>query len=295
MRQCRSEPAMACCIVIVLGLVLLSIFHTASLRTILAPSNLGHLEGPPCSWPGTNSTTAIITLLTDKPFEYGQGALRLIRSIQAKGGVPGVDMVLLELAEKPLPAEMRKLLVSAGWNTCVIPRIPPSFDDWIPEPFIDQYSKLHIWRMVQYQRVLYLDSDCLVTGSLKPLMNLSLEHKIWAGRDFRNGIWVSGFNMGVFMIRPDVTEFARLLELKQDPASTYEFKMAEQGFLNAVYSGQWAELDFVYNANLAVYLQDPSTWARFKDKIRVVHFTMSKPWSCDWKLYEPLCFAWTFG
>ena len=61
-------------------------------------------------------------------------------------------------------------------------------------------------------------------------------------------------NGGVLVLRPNVTTYEHLLrEAKVDARSRRARWYAEQGFLNHVFAGQWADIGFVHNANLAIY------------------------------------------
>jgi len=234
----------------------------------------------------------IVTMLTDDTDNYGRGALALIRSIKARTRTKA-DFHILELDTKPI-ANLRFLLQKEGWTLVTVQRIPPR--PHTPQPFerfADQFTKLHVWNMVQYDRVVYLDSDCLAVGSLDALLSIPIRPaELWATRDIRGGQWMDGFNMGVFMVQPSAHEFQRLMRDKDDPAIEYDYTMAEQGFLNAVYRQQWRDFGFRNNANLAAYVQDPALWRRKAEMgLNVIHYTLSKPWACDVR-YEKVCGLW---
>ena len=117
------------------------------------------------------------------------------------------------------------------------------------------------------------------------------KHKIGVTRDIRYGKWQTTFNMGVFVIKPNRTEYKHLIGLKNDESFKFETKMSEQGFLNEVYKNQWYEIGFENNANLAVYSQKRDYWSIRSDNISIVHFTMQKPWSCG-GVYKKVCESW---
>ena len=112
-----------------------------------------------------------------------------------------------------------------------------------------------------------------------------------AGRDYARSQWRQGFNMGVFVVRPDLLEYARLKRLQKFGVIAFETAMAEQGFLNVVYRDIWEELPFAYNANLAIYAQDREYWDNNINIVRIIHYTMTKPWACD-AHYAPVCAIW---
>lgn len=228
-------------------------------------------------------------MLTDSSEFYGLGALKLIKS--SKRSISQryvVDFAILELEEKLLPLKMKRKLEEFGWSFMTFPRIPPNDEANTFPRFRDQFSKLQRWSLEQYDRVIYLDSDCFVIGSLDSLISMDISGApLWVTRDFR-GQWVSTFNMGVFMIRPNRSEYERLLRMKH--VTTYEVAMSEQGFLNVVYP-TWGDIGFENNANLFVYSQDRPFWDDRADQINVIHYTMNKPWECGVD-YEPICALW---
>jgi hypothetical protein len=180
-------------------------------------------------------------MLTDDAESYGKGALTLLRSIKRRTTlVRKTDFMIIELESKPIHDQhLRSKLTEAGWTFLQVPRITPRDEEGTSPRFKDQFSKLNLWNLTQYtDRILYLDSDCLATGSLDELLAMNISSKpIWAARDLRNGFWEPTFNMGVFLIRPSPSEFRRLLALKDDAGVQFETAMSEQGFLNEVYKG----------------------------------------------------------
>ena len=155
--------------------------------------------------------------------------------------------------------------------------------------------------MVQYESVLYFDSDCLVVRDIEPLFalhkqlhssaNPQSKYHLGVTRDIRASKWQETFNMGVFVLRPNLAEYARLIQLKNDANFKFETTMSEQGFLNVVYKNQWLEIGFENNANLAVYSQLPDYWKAREANISVIHYTMEKPWDCG-NTYKPVCDIW---
>ena len=236
----------------------------------------------------------IATMLTDSADDYGRGAVALIRSIKART-LTETDFRVLELDTKPiLNTTLRHLLQKEGWTLTTVQRIPPRPQAPPPyERFADQFTKLHIWNLVQYDRVLYLDSDCLAVGSLDAVLSIPIRPtELWATRDIIGGRWTDGFNMGVFMVQPSAREFQRLMRDKDDPAIEYGYSMAEQGFLNVVYRRRWRDFGFRNNANLAAYLHDPVLWGRKAQMgINVIHYTLSKPWACS-EPFRAVCGLW---
>ena len=229
-------------------------------------------------------------MLTDGA-DYVTGAVKLGRSIHAHTTVP-LDLVVMELKSKPLSKPAWKLLRSAGWQRCVVERIAPLDEEGTFGRFRDQFTKLHAWGMTIYKTLLYLDSDTLVLHSIDNLLRVDLgAKKLGVARDFGAGKWRPTFNMGVFLIHPNRTEYKRLRRLQLDPSITFNHGMCEQGFLNVIYKNQWHDIGFVNNANLAIYSQKRSFWDEHVSRVNIVHYTMSKPWKCSHEYATP-CSWW---
>jgi len=116
-------------------------------------------------------------------------------------------------------------------------------------------------------------------------------HKIGCTMDLRETGWQKAFNMGVFLVKPNQTEFKRLIKLKNDSNFQYEMIMSEQGFLNVVYRNLWYEIGFENNANLAVYTAKRDFWDGKANFINIIHYTIEKPWACS-DVYKAPCDFW---
>ena len=112
-----------------------------------------------------------------------------------------------------------------GWTTQYVNRIDPGIPGSVTfYRFQKQFTKLHIFNMVQYQRILYLDTDVLVVGDISPLL-LDVNTSFAAVRDWESGRIQDHINCGVFSISPNSTEFHRLNSLRVHK-SDYRLHMA---------------------------------------------------------------------
>lgn len=250
------------------------------------------------SSPGT-PRILIATMLTDGVEQYARGAIALIRGIKRNTTFSQpVDFLVLEIDTKPIRDKMtRRMLMREGWSILRVPRIAPESEFWTGSRFKDQFSKLNLWRLTQYQdRIIYFDSDCLVVGNLNEMLAMDLSaYPIWVSQDIRQDSVTNTFNMGVFMIRPSNIEFMRLMSLKASGRVAFETAMAEQGFLNAVYQDNWGEIGFRNNANLALFTIDRNRWDNENRTrpINVIHYTMNKPFNGCRPEYASICALWT--
>jgi lipopolysaccharide biosynthesis glycosyltransferase len=230
---------------------------------------------------------ALVTFLTDMRMmnsklmmedhsDYTYGAAVLLKSIQEHVKKREMDLILLEIPSRPLTDNDRTYLKGLGWNICTVTPIDAKHRPF--GRFVDQFNKFHLWSFVEYDKVLYLDSDALVVGNIDSLLDMTLEsnQRIGVTQDFFGTRFVDKFNMGVFLIHPNITEFRLLLNLQEHDLVKYDHPQAEQGFLNVLYKDQWKEIGIKFNGNMAVWCQKRSAWP--KDP-RILHFTLEKGWS----------------
>jgi len=241
---------------------------------------------------GCNGTTvrnhkkyAVVSMLTSTD-EYVRGMKVLGASIQQQMAdySDDFDMLLLVIHNSiPDDGVLQDVTRVGGWTICDVPRIAPPDERRVFYRFKDQFTKLALFSWDEYERIVYLDGDTLVMGKFHELFKLPPEKPFAAVRDWNRGHWDEGFNMGVFSIKPSWTEFNRLLEQKNIMLD-YELSMSEQGYLQALYRSNWTELEFKYNANVAIYLQnrqEPNFWRARERDIRIMHYTWEKPFARD--------------
>ncbi|CAO1617098.1 unnamed protein product [Sympodiomycopsis kandeliae] len=143
-------------------------------------------------------------------------------------------------------------------------------------------TKLHAWRLTDYDKVLFLDADTLI---LQPLAHLFLtKHHFAASPDTG---WPDIFNSGVMLLTPSHDTFDGLLQLAAERGS---WDGADQGLINEHFGGEvgsgfegrgggWSRLPFTYNTTaLGGYTYAPA-FARYGDNVKVAHFIgADKPW-----------------
>ena len=118
---------------------------------------------------------SVWTMLTDDVDKYIGGTIRMGVSAQKHAG-RSIDLVAMVIDEKLLPKENQEVLYKHGWNICVVKRIPPKDEQGTFPRFRDQFTKLHVWNMEMYSRIIYLDSDTLVVGDISRLFDIKLDN-----------------------------------------------------------------------------------------------------------------------
>ncbi|KAH9916982.1 nucleotide-diphospho-sugar transferase [Epithele typhae] len=180
-------------------------------------------------------------------------------------------LVMLYIPEQPLPVE----------------RVAPPDARDVYYHFVDQYTKLRLWELdarLGARAVVYLDADTLAFRNFDELFALPFE--LAATPDvFTTAAGFSlRFNAGVLFLRPSSERFRQFMRLAA--VTDYPRHEAEQGLLNALYEESVARLPYAYNANLAIKARAPAMWAGMRDEVRVVHYTLVKPFTVDNKRYS---------
>ncbi|KDQ19735.1 glycosyltransferase family 8 protein [Botryobasidium botryosum FD-172 SS1] len=143
-------------------------------------------------------------------------------------------------------------------------------------------TKLHVFRLTQYKKILFLDADVL---PIRPLSHLlTLPHSFSAVPDVG---WPDIFNSGVMVLEPGEDKFKELMDLVRSHGS---WDGGDQGLLNEWRGGDWNRLSFTYNTTpTAAYTYAPA-YTRFGSQISAIHFIgPNKPWSnLQWR--APMAF-----
>jgi alpha-N-acetylglucosamine transferase len=149
--------------------------------------------------------------------------------------------------------------------------------------FTYTYTKLHVFNYVEFDRIIFLDSDLIVIKSIDHLFDqVKSDFAACACTPY----WEDVFNSGVMVIKPDQKTFKDLMA-KKDVLSTYDG--SDQGFLNS-YFRDWKKLGIKYNAGKRIYSEQREKWEQI-DK-HVIHFVGDKPWLGGEEGYQELEQLW---
>lgn len=216
---------------------------------------------------------AWVTLATND--SYSLGALVLGHSLR-RVGTPH-DLVVL--VTPGVSAAMRNQLSSA-FTVVQEVNVLDSQDEanlaLLERPELGiTFTKLHCWRLTQYEKCVFLDADTLV---LKNSDELFEREELSAAPDPG---WPDCFNSGVFVYRPSLDTFSNLIKFALSKGS---FDGGDQGLLN-LYFSDWATKDisrhlpFLYNmVSTATYSYLPA-YKAFGEDAKIAHFIgPNKPW-----------------
>ncbi|KAJ5678921.1 hypothetical protein N7462_007165 [Penicillium macrosclerotiorum] len=136
---------------------------------------------------------------------------------------------------------------------------------------IATFTKIELWRLTQFDRVVYIDCDVVALRAPDEL--LSLEADFAAAPDVG---WPDCFNSGVMVLRPNMQDYYALKALATRGIS---FDGADQGLLN-MHFRDWHRLSFTYNCTPSANYQYIPAYKHFQSTISLIHFIGSqKPWN----------------
>lgn len=152
------------------------------------------------------------------------------------------------------------------------------------------YFRFFISKIVEEERVLYLDSDIIVDGSLTELFETDFDDSPLA--TVRDEVMWSNFNSGVMLINNkywrehDIS--TQLFELADQ---YHEDVFGDQGILNRFFAGNWKELEAKYNFMVGTDSVDPQLqWRNWNERatadekdVFIIHYTDAKPWLPTYK------------
>ncbi|KAF8522452.1 glycosyltransferase family 8 protein [Hysterangium stoloniferum] len=185
--------------------------------------------------------------------------------------------ILIYLPDR-ISVETKCLAEAAGWELHPIERIsPPHNGHGTPKHYLDQYTKLNIWKMdaLGIKSLVYIDADTLVLKNFDELFTLPFNLAAVPDVFMYGNAFPIGFNAGVLVIRPS-TEIFNDMMAKLSIAK-YRTAFAEQAFLNLYFGASVARLPYAYNCNIVAKIRNPELWEALGDDMRIVHYTWNKP------------------
>uniref|UniRef100_A0A1I8ASF2 glycogenin glucosyltransferase n=1 Tax=Steinernema glaseri TaxID=37863 RepID=A0A1I8ASF2_9BILA len=218
----------------------------------------------PCAW---------VTLATNDG--YAMGALVLAHSLKAVHTVHQLHCMVTSQVSDAVRDNL-----CAVFDQVSLVNVLDSNDDvnltLIGRPDLGvTFTKLHCWRLTQYEKCVFLDADVLVLQNSDELFE---RPEFAAAADIG---WPDYFNSGVFVFKPSVETYRRLLEFAVSDGS---FDGGDQGLLNQFFAN-WRDMDashrlpFIYNMTAGAIYSYAAAYKRQGANVKIVHFIgAEKPW-----------------
>lgn len=244
--------------------------------------------------------------------EYVLGAAVLGWSLR-RTGTPH-DLVALYTAD--VPAGGVEILRRSGWTPRRIEYVEAAStlykQSTLNMRFAKVFTKLRVFELVEYSKVLLLDADLLVVQSIDDLFELRapaamargprakyqegarIDGRYFFGGHYPGGwSWgqFGGINAGVMLLKPSLETFWQCMLEVSDPQHPEHINGngPEQDYLSRFFASEWSHIDVANNFQLhQMYFalsptSEGSSRARFieqPDLIRVFHYSSDpKPWA----------------
>lgn len=191
---------------------------------------------------------------------YVCGAISLAQSIRLTNSTKD----LLLLADESITSNSTQALRFAGWKIVRIQRIRSpfskkgSYNEW-------NYSKLRVWQLIKYDKVIFIDADLLVLKNMDhlftyPQLSASTNNKVL-------------FNSGLMVVEPSACLFE---DLMRKSFKLESYNGGDQGFLNQAFTW-WHRLPRKLN-----YLKNFNSGDHddIREDVYAMHYLGLKPWMC---------------
>ncbi|KAL7235165.1 hypothetical protein ACSBR1_018622 [Camellia fascicularis] len=206
---------------------------------------------------------AYVTILHSSE-TYVCGAIALAQSIIQTNSTK--DLVLL--ADDSISRRSLQGLRAAGWKVKHIDRIrspyarKDAYNEW-------NYSKLRVWELTNYDKVIFIDADLIV---LKNMDGFFVYPQLSA---IGNDKFL--FNSGVMLVEPSKCTFETLMEKRYRVAS---YNGGDQGFLNEMFTWWHRWPSKVNHLKISVGDNNKVHDQMIPENIYTIHYLGLKPWMC---------------
>lgn len=256
--------------------------------------------------PTQHNSFAIISLLTSE--NYVDLAVILAKSISHYSDVPcHIPRVLLVRKGLELKEADIDLLRKSPWQLRYVDPIPFSralLATMKHRRYMHTLLKLHILGMTEYDCILFLDSDTMVTGNIMELFDRQFAAMVTQGKAIA---WArdlgpnteSRYSSGVMLVLPSRSLSEQVLYFLSSYQSSLTY--GEQSLLNSFFAPrekEILELSPKFNTLACIPQGNPVLWQSIKTDIRIFHFIFFKPnypffmLRCMWHGTQNFCKLW---
>ena len=224
---------------------------------------------------------------------YASLALMLGQSIKMHNDLDQInaELVILTLEREEgwtdgLTSEnMTVLEEQGGWRIRSRPRLEvPGVDmDKIQPHRRLNLNKLQMFGWSEYERIMFIDADCFVKGSIEEIFKLPPEIEFAAAADGWPSVEVDPrFNSGFMFFTPSKVLLEDTISRLADP-QYHDPTEGDQQFLQNYWKFRDYRLPSKFNLNLTHFVwRRAQLWDRVWPDARVIHFTERKPHERWW-------------
>lgn len=153
----------------------------------------------------------------------------------------------------------------SGTEIVILPKIrPPQKVRYTTPRWEYTFSKLHIWNLIQYPSIVFLDADCFPVQPFINVLTNFREHSLIATQVNHKSI--GRFNSGVMGIIPSISTYGELVRYLNSMPDL--LKNSDQSLLNSYFQNNWQTVSLRYNQR---------NWIKHEDTCAIAHLR-PKPW-----------------
>ena len=213
-----------------------------------------------------DSVRAYVTLCTPS---YFFGLIGLSRSLRNHSSVPLICLVDSDF-------KFDDLLDLDNVYFVRIPRLINSqYQPWRQE-FSNVMSKLWVFGLTAFDKLVFLDSDVCIVSSVDELFECPSPS---FAPDYVDHLHIQRFNSGIFVISPQASQFQSLLKFSN---TAHSYDGGDQGILNHFFSGSHRWLPRRYNV-LRHHLYYEANVTIKPEDVAIIHYAVKKPWEIKYR------------
>ena len=218
---------------------------------------------------------------------------RALVTVADKAFLPGLERLDKSINERNSMHGVQKVLISDDIETfrdyrVIKPDVKLLGGIDCRSRFKKAFYKLLLFGMVEYDKILFVDSDVLCLGDIQMLLYGYNNMDSYAAKD--DGVQLDNkynsefmrINSGVMvvnriMIRPDV--FTEIMSIARENIS---YDGGDQGVINEyLYRNNvsFGYLPQIYNTLKRIYHHHKELWVKIHEDIRLLHYVGAKPWA----------------
>ncbi|KAI9807356.1 MAG: hypothetical protein M1833_000099 [Piccolia ochrophora] len=196
------------------------------------------------------------------------------------------------------------------------PLIPRQEVRTVAERFDDTWTKLRVFDLVEYDKVVFLDADIMVMGEMDSLFDIELPGTDWLGAthacccNLDNDPWAPAdwkppncpfstqthpsalrpspasepgapstyhlMNSGVFGFHPSPQLRDQIRNYFHTTPLLPQFTFPDQDFLNEFFRDRWINVGWQWNATKTKMYWHRNIWR--DEEVRALHYIVDKPW-----------------
>ncbi|KAF9892033.1 glycogenin [Aspergillus nanangensis] len=245
---------------------------------------------------------------------YLPGLLTLFHSLQTTQ----TKYSFVAFYTESFPSEGLAALQARGIQTHCVPAVQPGQTrayDHDPR-FQETWTKLVVFSLIQYERIVLLDGDMLVRKNMDELMDIPLDTdadrvfaashacacnpmkkahypKTWAPANCAfttqhampidaqttgaaSSTGVGMLNSGLLVVHPSQTVWKQIQAALLIPERTDKYDFPDQELLSDVFRGRWVPLPYVYNALKTMRWEGVHAAIWRDDQVKNIHYIFAK-------------------